>query len=115
MHDSNIEESLPENLQQVEALLGPIWQSLQRHRVTLALSGALALRGYSHNQVKSLFQSICCSAGDIELKDRLMVVASTFKRFEQGETILEVGALWNEKLLDNEIIKRLTELISRKA
>jgi hypothetical protein len=112
MTNNDVDE-LSENLRQAKTLLISVWQSLRRHKVALAISGALALRGHSQEQAECLLRAICSAAGDEELKDRLDAVASTFKRLREGKTVMEIGVLWNEGLLDDEIIKRLSELLSK--
>jgi hypothetical protein len=89
------------------------WPALNQHRVTLAISGALAKAGYPQEQVESLFRAIYHDQNDTELKGVLEYVASAFHRYRQGKPALGLEVLKKEQHLNPRIIEELIELLSQ--
>jgi hypothetical protein len=66
--------------------LAPHWREGQRHRLALALAGALAHAGAREGEVVAVVEGLCGAAADGETADRLAAVRTTFARVAAGET-----------------------------
>jgi hypothetical protein len=66
--------------------LAPHWREGQRHRLALALAGALAHAGAREGEAVAVVEAVCAKAGDDEAADRLAAVRTTFARVAAGET-----------------------------
>lgn len=101
---------LPEPMQEVATQLFLMFPDIRSPKIASALSGEFARKGYSQKDVETLFRLVY-GTEEAELQGRLADVASTFERFKQGEGVLGIEVLRKERLLSDEQIGRLTELL----
>jgi hypothetical protein len=60
------------------------WDEGKRHGLALGLSAMLGKANVPREQTKRIIVAICQEAGDLEVRDRLKAVDTTYDRIEQG-------------------------------
>ncbi len=101
----------PDPLEQLVAVMTPIWREGDRHHIALSLSGFLAASGWGLEQTKTLVERIAEESGDEDLKNRLDCVKDTFRTLEEGKPIVGMSHL--RDILPGGTLRQVVEIAGR--
>ena len=87
------------------------WKSGSRHQLSLAISGYLAICGWSEKEVAKLISIVAEMADDKEIDDRLTSVGTTFERYRANESVMGPSELVN--LLGPSLVEEMNRWFGR--
>ena len=70
------------------SLIAELWVDSKRHDLSLCVSGALLINGFSFEDAYLFVEAICRVAQDEEISDRLKAVETTYERIQEEKNVV---------------------------